>query len=176
MLVFPGAMVGHRPVAVTYISHTRSTRPICAIDSQFRAYAQPLNVIVGECTSDPATTDGGLSDWPPSRPAGRPSYDWVAEKHIVPSPSNSICGGLWRIGRLWRTLFFAEIRVRGHLVRLVRTFFQKEFGPFGPGAPQPPAPGRPSAGGFLDPPDHDLVSRVRGGNEQNLIILIKQRT
>jgi hypothetical protein len=60
--------------------------------------------------------------------------------------------------------------------RLVRTFFQKEFGPFGPGPPSPPAPGRPSAGGFLDPPDHDLVSRVRGGNEQNLIILIKQRT
>jgi hypothetical protein len=61
-------------------------------------------------------------------------------------------------------------------VRLVRTFFQKEFGPFGPGPPAPLVSGRPSAGGFLDPPDHDLVSRVSGASEQNLIILIKQRT
>jgi hypothetical protein len=85
-------------------------------------------------------------------------------------------GGLMAHRALMAHTFPAEIRVRRHLGHLVRRFFQKEFGPCGPGAPCTPASGRPSAGGFHGPPDHNLVSRVRAGNEQNLFTLIKQRT
>jgi hypothetical protein len=115
----------------------------------------------------PLTMGRSLTTWhhkqPGTGPAtgGRPSLILV-EKHVVP-PLPTRKGGLWRIGRLRRTLFPAETLVRGPLVRLMRTFLHEK--PHHAAAPATSLPRLP--GSFrpryprrqIDPPGHDLVSR-----------------